>query len=276
MDTVTQAETTAEITTYIHQLQLEDLHPATVAKYHQCLKTFQDWLGGQPIAAYTAKQFLAYLRQQGYAPNSVELYYHALKPFLESLGIPFKVKFKKRRKLPAYHGPHEVTKLLQVINQRQDTWKKLGERDKVMVLVMAYTGIRRAELLALTARDVNFSSRAIRVSGKGDRDRVIPIAPPLYQPLFTYTRNLKPGQRLFPIQPKRLWTIVTGYARKAGINDFHPHSFRHFCATQLVEAGVSLKAIQQILGHADITTTAVYIDLVPKHLQDAVDKLPTL
>ncbi len=142
--------------------------------------------------------------------------------------------------------------------------------------MFAYTGVRRAELLSLCVRDLNFHTRMIRVQGKGDKERVIPIADCLYEKLQKYTKRMQAGDRLFPMQPRRLWTIVTRYAREAGVDNFHPHSFRHYFATQLVEAGVNLKTVQELLGHADISTTAVYLDVIPKHLTDAVQHLPNL
>ena len=73
-----------------------------------------------------------------------------------------------------------------------------------------------------------------------------------------------------------VFCLDTQYARKVGINDLHPHAFRHFFATQLVEQGISLHIIKELLGHADISTTAVYLDILPKHLEAAVLALPDL
>ncbi|GAI32785.1 unnamed protein product, partial [marine sediment metagenome] len=224
--------------------------------------------------AGSAKEFLNYLCQQGFEPATVQIYYHALKPFLAYLGILLTAKFKKRRKLPAYHGPDQVQAVLNVIHARTGRWSQLKERDMTIVLTLAYTGIRRAELLSLRLRDINFRTRMIKVSGKGDRERTIPIADALYEPLRKHTKGTQPSDRLFPMQPRRLWTIITRYAAQAGIEDLHPHSFRHYFATQLVENGVSLKTVQELLGHADISTTAIYLDVVPKHLSNAVERLP--
>jgi len=76
--------------------------------------------------------------------------------------------------------------------------------------------------------------------------------------------------RLFPIHRKRLDTLVKHYALKAGINDVTPHTLRHYFATSLLECGANLRAIQELLGHADISTTAIYLDIIPKHLQNTI------
>ena len=116
----------------------------------------------------------------------------------------------------------------------------------------------------------------IRVIGKGDKERVIPIAETIFEPLRQYTKNMQSSDRVFPISSPRLGDIITRYARQAGLNDVHPHSLRHFFATQLVESGANLKQIQELLGHESIATTSLYLDVIPKHLSDAVDKLPNL
>ncbi|GAI44478.1 unnamed protein product, partial [marine sediment metagenome] len=248
--------------------------PATIARYRQCLKTYQEWLGADEISSDSAKEFIDYLRQQGFKPSTVRLYYHVLKPFLSHLGIPLRVKLKKERRLPTYHGPDEVRAMLETIQSRKDRWSKLKERDRLIVLVLAYTGIRRGELLSLRLRDINFHDRMMRIRGKGDRERVIPIAGALYTPLRNYTRDMQPGDHLFPLRPKRIWEIITRYAKLAGIEDVHPHSFRHYVATQLVGRGVSIDKVQQLLGHADIASTAIYFDVLPQHLNSAVSALP--
>lgn len=274
MDPVIQAETAATLQTYLNQLEIGDLHSTTVARYRQCLKAYQEWLGGEHISADSAKQFLNHLRQQGFQAATVRIYYYSLKPFLSHLGIPLRVKLKKERRLPTYHGPDQVRAILEAIQSREDRWSKLKERDTLIVLILAHTGIRRAELLSLHLRDINFHNHMIRVRGKGDRERVIPIADALYAPLRNYTQDMKPGDHLFPLRPKRVWEIVTRYAKLAGVEDFHPQSFRHYVATQLIERGVSIHKVQELLGHADIGTTAVYLNVVPKHLANTVERLP--
>jgi len=228
------------------------------------------------VSEQSAKGFLVYLRQEGFTSTTIRCYYHALKPFLAYLGIPLQVKFKRSRKLPSYHTPDQVKAILNAISFRNDNWNKLKKRDTVIVLMFAYTGIRRGELLGLRVRDLNYHNRMLKVKGKGDKERTIPIADVLYEPLRKYTKRLQPGDRLFPIQPRRLWAIVSRYANAAGVENFHPHSFRHYFATQLVEAGENLKTVQELLGHADISTTAIYLDIVPKHLTSAVSKLPSI
>jgi len=262
---------------YFTDLQTRDLSPSTVAKYTQCLKSYQEWLGDREPTPDTASLFLAHLRQEPLALASIKLYYHALKPFLKYLGYAdFSLKFRKEYRLPSYHSKSEVNALLETIQGRCDNWEKLKTRDYLMILMLAHTGMRRGELSRLTVRHVNFHANSILVvQGKGGKDRVIPISETLRQPLQDYIKSnrLKPKNRLFELSKHRIYSIVTHYARIADIYDFHPHSLRHYFATRLLELGASLKAIQELLGHSSIETTAIYLDLIPKHLESAIQLL---
>lgn len=266
------AQNTATLKDYLNELTLnQDLAPVSRAKYKQCLRDFIAWLDERPPSALAGKMFLAELRDRGYKPRSVQLYYHAIKPFLEFLGIPFKLKFKKIRRLPPYHSPEELNSILRVIDNRRDTWSKLGQRDRLMILALAFTGLRASELINLRPCDVTTDYVLVR-HGKGDKDRTIPLAETIRKPLLGYIEHnaLKPTERLFPIQRRRLYTIVKQYATAAGINDITPHSLRHYFATLLIDLGAQLRAVQELLGHADISTTAIYLDLIPRHLQGSI------
>jgi len=272
MNIAALAQNTATLKQYLIELSLnQDLAPISRAKYTQCLRDLITWLDERPPSALAAKMFLAELRDRGYKPRSVQLYYHAIKPFLEFLGIPFKLKFKKIRQLPPYHSPEDLNSILRVIDNRSDTWSKLGQRDRLILLALAFTGLRASELLNLRPCDLTTDYLLVR-HGKGDKDRTIPLAETIRKPLSDYIKHnaTNPADRLFPIKRKRLHTIVTQYARAAGINDITPHTLRHYFATRLAELGAPLRAIQELLGHADISTTAIYLDLIPKHLQGSI------
>lgn len=278
MQVITQAEITALTKSYLDDISLRDeLAESTIAKYKQCITSYLTWLGQQEVSERSARLFLAYLRQQDYASASRRIYYAALKPFLHFLGIDLTIRFKKPRRLPTYHGAHELDAILEATYSRHDNWSgKTADRDRLIILVLAYTGLRRSELLNLCAVDVNIHSRCIYVrSGKGDKDRAIPISSTIYQPLVSYIerQRLRSHDILFPILPRRLCTIIKLYAHLAGISNLSPHGLRHYFATALLEKGASLKAIQELLGHADISTTAIYLDLVPQHLASAIELL---
>lgn len=128
----------------------------------------------------------------------------------------------------------------------------------------------------MAIKDINFYTSMISVIGKGDKERTIPIDSRIYKLLENYTKNMQVSARLFPLGSSRIGVIIKNYARVAGMPEFHPHTLRHFFATQLVENGVDIRKVQELLGHADISTTAIYLDCIPKHLTDALTHLPNL
>jgi integrase/recombinase XerD len=268
-------ESAAAFHDYIAELELRaDISPLYLTACKQRLHALQAWLDGRPISANAAKQFLADMRDRQYQQKTIKAYYAAIKPFLEYLRIPLKMRFRHQKHLPTYHPSQHIDKLIAAADARVDRWAHLKkERDKLIVLVLAYTGLRRAELARLTPSDIVNDYIHVR-SGKGDKDRVIPLAQDLREPLLSYiqTQGINPTATIFQVGPKHIYTIIRNYARAAGL-DMSPHALRHYFATALLERGAPLTAIQQLLGHATIATTAVYLDMVPTHLRSSMSLL---
>lgn len=269
--TITTAQNIASFADYSTQLSLQDLSPTTLRKYRQILSAFQEWLQERPVTAYAAKLFFAEMRERGYTQGTIRLHYVVIRAFLEYLGIPLKLKLRREHRLPPYHSTTELQMILDAIEQARGTSLSRKLRDRLMILMLAYTGLRRQELLSLRACDVQNNMVYVR-GGKGNKDRVIPLARTVRQPVQDYIEqnNIKPGSRLFPLSPQRLTHIVQRYASLAGIPDIHVHSFRHFFATTLIEQGAQLKAVQELMGHANISSTAIYMDLAPRHLESSI------
>jgi len=272
--TILESSNRLLIAGYTTKLRLSDLSQSTISRYISCLRIFADFLITDPVNEYNARRFIAYLREKNYNQHSIQIYYFALKPFLAELGIDLKIRFKRRRRLPQYYSVDDVKQILAAVAARSDNWSALKQRDQLIIFTLAYTGLRRAELLFLKPGDVDLSNKVLRVIGKGDKERVIPISAALLPLLTAWLPSCK--LRVFPLSARRVNTLVANYAQASGCRHFHPHSFRHFFATQLCEHGVNLRIIQELLGHADISTTAIYLDVIPRHLQSAVDTLPPL
>jgi integrase/recombinase XerD len=270
-DVGTIASTTAAYHDYLTELSFRDISRSTLERYRQCLSSYLSWLNGSEPSTQTAKMFLAELKSHEYKPRSVQLYYHAIKPFLEYLNIPLTIRFRKPKQLPAYHSQASIDALLSAVEQRDDNWAKHNERDYLIILMLAFTGLRASELLHLKPSDISDGYIFVR-RGKGGKDRSIPLANALREPLFDYIANeqIPLSEPLFPIQRGRLYRIIKFYGHKAGIDDLTPHGLRHYFATRLIEQGAQLRAVQELLGHSDINTTAIYLDLVPSHLNGAI------
>lgn len=268
---VTQAQNIADFTDYIAELSLQDLAPNTLSQYKQQLRTFQAGLGDRPITANAAKLFLAQMREQGYAQQSIRLYYVPIKAYLEYLQIPLKIKFRRHRHLPPYYSAADLQILLDAIDTRAGPWAQNKERDKLILLMLSFTGLRRAEIVALRPCDITTDYIHVR-NGKGDKDRTIPLSHQLKNPLLAYIEKqaISPTDRIFPFAANRLWKVVKYYARAAGFPDLSPHTLRHYFATALVERGAPLRAVQELLGHSNIATTSLYLDLIPSHLKSSI------
>jgi integrase/recombinase XerD len=261
---------------YRKHLDICDLEPKTKARYWEVVNSYRKWLNNRLPDATTAQEFLAYLREKGYRPRSVLLYYHALRLFLSFRGIQFKLKLRKPRELPPYHSREEIEALItqaEIGLHGQKPWHK--ERNKAMILTFCYTGVRKQELLNLRVSDIDFERRLLRVKqGKGRKDRMIPLAERLMEPLRSQCTGKSAQDIVYAgLNPRSVYRVITRLARACGLQGIHPHTLRHYFATRLVEKGVNIRVIQELLGHADLSTTAIYLDVSPQHLKSAIDAL---
>jgi integrase/recombinase XerD len=261
---------------YRKHLFICDLEPKTKARYWEIVNSYRKWLVNKRPDATTAQEFLAYLREKGYRPRSVLLYYHALRLFLGFRGIQLKLKLRKPRELPSYHSQQEIETLIaqaEIGLRGQKQWHK--ERNKAMILTFCYTGLRKQELLNLKVCNIDFDRRLLSVKqGKGRKDRVIPLAERLIAPLHSQCDGKSAQDVVFSnLNPRSVYRVITKLSEACGLQGIHPHTLRHYFATRLVESGVNLRVVQELLGHADLSTTAIYLDVSPMHLKSAIEAL---
>jgi integrase len=263
---------------YHKELTQSDRESKTIERYSQVTTSYKNWLGNRPPDTASAKEFLAHLRGKGYAPKSILLYYHALKLFLEYIGQPLKLKLRKPRVLPPYHDCGDIEALIaQAQKGLYHQTEEQKTRNTAMILAFAYTGIRRGELRGLLVGDVDFNRRTILVHGKGAKDRVIPMAARIITPLREQCARKLAQDKVFPgLNDASVWRIVTRLARACGLESFHPHSLRHYFATQLVERGANLRDIQALLGHESLEVTSIYLDVSARHLRETVELLDSV
>jgi site-specific recombinase XerD len=170
------------------------------------------------------------------------------------------------RRLPRCLSPEDRRRLLQQANRRWPT----GVRNRALLGVMLYAGLRCAEALALRPRDVDLAGEppVIRVvKGKGGKDRSVPIDLPLEPLLIEWRARRKPGRTFFntrdggPLDSRYVRRMVHRYGVKAAIDeDVHPHLLRHTCASSwLNERGLSSREVQELLGHFRLATTELYL-----------------
>jgi integrase/recombinase XerD len=212
-------------------------------------------LNSRSIARHsvTVRQLLAFLQAEGQVKNGS----------LPSLSLPVAA-----RKLPQVLSAEDVRKLLAQPNAS----KPLGARDKAMLELLYASGLRVSELVTLRTAQVNFQGDYLTVKGKGGKSRAVPFGRWARETLREYLNNVrrlllkgKSSVYLFtnrsgkPLSRQGFWKIIRSYALGAGIEKrVTPHTLRHSFATHLLEGGADLRAVQAMLGHADISTTQIY------------------
>lgn len=171
---------------------------------------------------------------------------------------------------------------IELMLQKPDTDKPLGIRDKSILETMYATGVRVSELTGLKQSDVNIEMGIVRIFGKGAKERIVPIGRPALEWIKKYQAEVRINlmqisshdilylnARGKPISRMAIWNIVERYTREAGIKKaVHPHTFRHSFATHLLEGGADLRAVQEMLGHSDISTTEIYTHIDREYLKE--------
>jgi len=177
---------------------------------------------------------------------------------------------KSRRTLPDTLSIDEMLSIL----EQPDTSTKAGIRDRAILELLYACGLRVSELCGLKQRDMLLEQEVIRVFGKGSKERIVPVGSSALEWVGQYQEDVRPqfmkvgkatddimflNQRGTGISRMSVWSIVSEATKGAGIEKHvHPHTFRHSFATHLLEGGADLRALQEMLGHSDISTTQIY------------------
>jgi integrase/recombinase XerD len=288
---------------YLHHLMLEKNASAnTITSYRCDLGKYLSFLAGRGIPApdavtpADATLFLHELQAQGLAPRSVMRCLSAIRGFhrflladgfarhdpLETIDHP-----RKTRTLPDVLTPEEVDRVLQQTTSQPVDRRNLWVRDRAILEVLYATGMRVSELTTLRQADVSEEGGIVRVFGKGSKERLVPIGPPALGWISRYKRECRTrlprraasndvlflNFRGLQLTRMAIWKMVQSYAHRAGIlREVHPHTFRHSFATHLLEGGADLRAVQEMLGHSDISTTQVYTHIDRSYLRQEYDK----
>jgi len=193
----------------------------------------------------------------------------------ESLVFP-----KIEKKLPQYLSEEEIKQLFAAAEQNKSP---AGRRNKIMLYLLYVSGMRVSELTALKISDVHFDTGFVSVSGKGGRQRMIPIPHPMLTMIKEYSASLEGlGEHLFPVRygkkikpitRQACWGILKKLCKKADIErSVSPHQLRHSLATHMLQKGVDLRSLQLLLGHENIATVQVYTHVETTHLREVYDK----
>lgn len=236
----------------------------------------------QAFVTHTAKQGIG-ARSQARLLSAVRAFHRALLLDRRIDNDPTELLESPRpgRHLPEFLSIAEIDAIVAAI----DLSRPLAHRDRAMVETLYGCGLRVSELCGLRISDIHAAERFIRVVGKGDKERLVPIAPHTLDRIAEYRDHervhlpvaARAGDALFlnarggPLSRVAVFNLVKALAVKAGIHKgISPHTFRHSFATHLVEGGADLRAVQEMLGHASITTTEIYTHLDREYLRSNI------
>ena len=280
---------------YLRFLALDkSLSNNTLFAYERDLRRYIQFLKNHGVAQVDAitptllQQYAAVLAKLGLAASSLARNFSALRGFHKFLiqnGVAevnpaaFLETPRQVRKLPEVLTLAEVEAIL----KQPDVETPAGIRDRAMLEVLYAAGLRVSELIALTQENVFLDDGIIRVLGKGNKERLVPIGRPARHWLTLYLARVRPQlsrgvmsrSQVFlnragkPLSRMGVWKILQKYVQAAHIERrVYPHIFRHTFATHLLENGADLRAVQELLGHADISTTQIYTHVNRRYLHE--------
>ncbi|MBN2789068.1 MAG: site-specific tyrosine recombinase XerD [Candidatus Delongbacteria bacterium] len=278
---------------YDHLLFEKGLSELTLESYSNDLNRYIKYLSDKNI--YTPddvkvsdiRYFITELNEIGLNVNSVIRNLSSIKNFhkfivtedYSPVNPSLHIETPKHPKtLPEVMSVQEIEELFKL----PDLETPLGLRDRAMLEIIYACGLRISELITINYNSVIFSEKIVRVIGKRNKERIVPIGNSALDHLQRYLDEARPelavkgraGGTLFlnfrgnPISRMGFWKIVRKYIEMAHLNiKIHPHTFRHSFATHLLEGGADLRSVQEMLGHADITTTQIYTHIDREHLK---------
>lgn len=278
---------------FINYLSVErGLATNTLESYGRDLRQYYQYLGEDQVdldavSRSTIINYLMFLQKQGKATATIARRLAALKAFYQFLVREKRIKTdptanlespKLEKRLPRVLTVSEVERLL----AQPDPSLPAGLRDRAMLELLYATGIRVSELVSLNVEDVNLETGYIRCTGKGSKERIVPLGSLAIKWVHEYLQGGRPklvkdreetalfvnhhGNRL---TRQGFWKIVKKYAEDARIDkEITPHTLRHSFATHLLENGADLRSVQEMLGHADISTTQIYTHVTKGRLKE--------
>ena len=292
------ADVTPLIDTYLTHLSVERrLAVNSIESYARDLNQLARFAAGQgqPLEALQRldlERFVRDLMAEGRSPRSVAREVACVRGFYRFLVIDGRLPASPAddlhpprawQVLPKYLSVDDVDSLI----AQPDVTTPRGLRDRALIELLYATGLRVSELVGLRPGDLNLESSFLTCTGKGDKQRVVPIGDEASRWVSRYLRESRKtllgrrtSSRLFVnargggpgLTRVGFWKILKGYARQAGLKaSLSPHTLRHSFATHLLERGADLRAIQMMLGHADLSTTQIYTHVLEHRLRAVYD-----
>ena len=285
----------ALIQEYSEYLKIEKRHsPHTVESYSRDLRRFARAFHDFKATSFKTAQirdFLLTLRKEGLSASSIARCLSSIKSFFRYLcddnqlnQNPAEILETPRRwrKLPDILSLKDVDKLLRC----PDLSNPIGLRNQAMLEVLYATGMRVSELISVKGHNIDLVAGCLRTLGKGSKERIVPIGMVARKSVEDYLLNSRPvlaqghkvdelflTRRSKAMTRQGFWKILKGYVLQSNIRvNVSPHTLRHAFATHLLDRGADLRSVQQMLGHADISTTQIYTHILEKRMLEVHDQ----
>ena len=284
-----------EITLFLDYLLIEKgSSPNTIESYRYDLVDFLGWLrehGGKNELSLADRkeiiEYLAFCRGKQMAPKTMSRKLSALRTFYKYLMLD---KIIQKDPTVNLESPKAVKYLPGVLQQQEtelllsapDTTTLRGIRDKAVLETLYATGMRVSELTGLHLSDLHLEFQYAKCFGKGGKERIVPLGSYAIEAIEQYLVRCRPvflkdkknpslflNQRGGTLTRQSVWNMMKEYGEQVGIGDnLSPHTLRHSLAAHMLENGADLRTVQEILGHADLTTTQIYTQLLQKTLTE--------
>ncbi len=285
---------------YLFELEIRNYSHNTIKTYKSIINNFYNFLKDeidlnderQVLRGF--KRYIRYLkREKNVSQNYIYLVTVVVKKFFEFGGITIleEVKTPKRTKsLPKSLNEDEVKSLINALDSYEPvdssspTSESLKLRNKLILALLYSSGLRVSELVTLQTNNVDLDERTIRIRGKGEKDRIVLFDDPTRDLIIEFLQKRScDSEYLFVnrqgnhLTPRYVQMMIKDYARVAGIKKkVTPHILRHSFATHLLKNGVDIRAIQQLLGHSNLSTTQIYTSVDMKTLKNVYDRAKLL
>jgi len=264
----------------------------TLSAYGSDLHIFSGWLQRQQkclldVTVEDLSRFLASRFDAGISSRSTARIVSTLRGFYGYLQRENQLRIDPTALLEAPHIGRPLPESLserdvELLLSAPDVSSLLGQRDRAMLETLYATGLRVSELVGLRFEQCNFRQGVVRISGKGNKERLVPLGEEAVSWLQDYLCDVRPKQlkgrqcaalfvtnRAAGMTRQAFWHIIKRYANKAGIQKhLSPHTLRHAFATHLLNHGADLRVVQLLLGHSDLSTTQIYTHIARARLQD--------
>jgi len=236
--------------------------------------------------------YLLDLKERNYAVTTVARKIAAVKSFFTFLTAEGKIKSSPIENItsPKVGKPLpdaiSISQVRQLIDQSTKSSTPEAQRDRAMLELLYASGMRASELVSLNLNDIDIKGGSVRCFGKGNKERLVPIYQQAAKAVQEYITQVRPRlvqsdfeQALFVnmrgdrLTRQGLWQILKAYAKSAGLSkQVTPHTLRHSFATHMLSGGADLRSVQELLGHANISTTQIYTHLTSEHIRRTYDK----